>query len=355
MTSANNEEKVIRLSDREETILKIIVDEYTHSSEPVGSRLISKSGIVSLSPASVRNVMSDLEDQGLIHQPHTSAGRVPTDQGYRYYIDQIVEFNPSDNQYMTEIQSSMNQTNINGLFNEISRKLGNLTHSVGFVLSPKLGTMHLKHIEFLRLNPENVIAIIVTKTGMVHNFLLNIDHQIQDNELVRISNYLNDKFKEKSLQEIKDHIASEVRHDKNHMDELIQNMLTVGNDLFSKARFGEELIIQGTNNIVEMPEFRDMKKLKEMLNIFEEKTFMYGVIDKCMSQNGINIFVGSEIGTEHTNDFGMVIKPYNKGGNTVGTLGIIGPKRMNYSKVVSVVDYTADIMSNVLNKLSGDK
>lgn len=346
---------MIKLTEREEIILKIIVDEYTYTSEPVGSRLVSKSEIVNLSPASIRNVMSDLEEQGIICQPHTSAGRIPTDQGYRYYIDKIVEFNTADSKLFEDMRSSIEHSSINGLFNEVSKKLGNITHSVGFVLSPKLNTMHLKHIEFLRLGNDNVIGIIVTQTGMVHNILLNIDPLIKDNELIRVSNYLNDRFSKKTLQEIKDHIASEVKNDKSHMDSMIANMISVGKDLFSKTDFGEDLILQGTNNMVEMPEFRDLVKLKEMLSVFEEKSLMYGVLDKCINQTGINIFVGSEIGTEQTNDFGLVLKPYHRGGKTIGTLGVIGPKRMDYSKVVSIVDCTAEIISNVLNSIGGDK
>jgi heat-inducible transcriptional repressor len=346
----------MNLTDREETILKIIVDEYTKTSEPVGSRFVSKSGIVNLSPASVRNVMSDLEDKGFICQPHTSAGRVPTDLGYRYYVDKIVQFNSEEVNEYANVLNSIEHTNIDGLFNQISRNLGDLTHSVGFVVSPKLNTMYLKHIEFMRLNSDNVIAIIVTKTGMVHNVLLNIDDKISDTELVRISNYLNDKFIEKTLQEVKEMIAEEVVREKDNMDGMIQKLTLLIQDLFNKADFGEDLIIQGTKNIVEVPEFnKDLEKLKTMLDFFEQKSFVYRILDKCINDEGVKIFIGSEMGVEHIDDLGLVLKPYQRGGKAVGTLGVIGPKRMNYSKVVSVVDYSADIISNVLNQIGGNK
>jgi heat-inducible transcriptional repressor len=345
----------MKLTEREETILKIIVDEYTKSSEPVGSRYVSKSGFISLSPASVRNVMSDLEDKGFICQPHTSAGRIPTDLGYRYYIDKIVEFNV-DGEYFSEILEDIEASNITGLFNKVSHRLGTITKSVGFVVSPKLNTMYLKHIEFMRLNDENVIAIIVTQSGMVHNVLLNIDMKINDSELVRISNYLNEKFVKKTLQEVKDFIATEVIKEKKSMDEMLKHLEVLASKLFERADFGEDLIIQGTNNIVEIPEFnRDLSKLKTMLNFFEEKSFIYKILDKCMNEDGIKIFIGSEIGVDKTDDLGLVLKPYQRGGKVIGTLGVIGPKRMNYGKVVSIVDYTAEVISNVLSSIGEKK
>ena len=184
-----------RLNEREETILKIVVDDYTTNFEPVGSRSVAKKGLINLSPASIRNVMSDLEDLGYIFQPHTSAGRIPTDKGYRYYIDKFVQFEDPDPEIIKQISINEDLSNINKLFKEVSHKLGTLTHSVGFIAAPKLRSMHLKHIEFLRLNSSSVIAIIVTKSGMVHNVLLHIDEYIRDNELVQISNYLNYHFK----------------------------------------------------------------------------------------------------------------------------------------------------------------
>ncbi len=344
-----------KLNEREEKILKIVVDEYTANSEPVGSRSVSKKGLINLSPASIRNIMSDLEELGYIFQPHTSAGRIPTDKGYRYYIDKFVQFEKPDSNVIEQIRINNDLPNINRLFKEISYKLGTLTHSVGFIAAPKLQTMHLKHIEFLRLNKNSVIAIIVTKSGIVHNALLNIDETVKDNELVQISNYLNEHFKDKSLQDIKNHIENEIRSEKAEFDRLMSNLIKMGPNLFRESAFADDLIFEGTNNFFEIPEFQDVKKLKEMLNVFEEKTFIYKILDKCITENGVQVFVGSEIGNEQTNEFGIVAKSYQRGGKTIGTLGVIGPKRMKYSQVVSIVDYTADIISNVLNNLVGIK
>ncbi len=344
-----------RLNDREETILKIVVDDYTVSSEPVGSRSVSKKGLINLSPASIRNIMSDLEELGYIFQPHTSAGRIPTDKGYRYYIDKFVQFSDPDPEVVKHIGLDEDLSNINKLFKEISHKLGTITNSVGFIAAPKLQSMHLKYIEFLRLNKNSIIAIIVTKSGIVHNVLLNIDKSINDNELVQISNYLNQHFVDKTLQDVKNHIENEVRKEKAEFDKLIANIINVCPKLFSESAFGGELIFDGTNNFLEMPEFQDVGKLKEMLDVFEEKTFIYNILDKCASENGVNVFVGSEIGNEPANEFGIVAKSYQRGGKTIGTLGVIGPKRMKYSQVVSIVDYTADIITNVLNSLVENK
>lgn len=338
------------LNQREELVLKAIIEEFVQSNEPVGSRLISKTGPLKLGAASIRNIMSDLEDKGYIIQPHTSAGRIPSDEGYRYYIDKLVSFDLSDRAVMEQLKTDCSADNMNGLLKKVSDNLSRLTGSVGFVISPGLNTTLLKHIEFIRLSPTSVLAIIVAKTGIVHNVILELDPKVTDSELIQISNYLNTHFREKSLLELKTAIADEMRNDKAQMDRLFGNVYKLAGALFNKNELGQDVIVSGTSTILDMPEFSDVSRIKGLLAAFEEKKFIFDILDKCQNQQGVNIFVGSEIGKSEVSELGLVTKTYTRGGNVIGMLGIIGPKRMKYSSVVSVVDCSAELVSQIMGK-----
>ncbi|KAA0259053.1 heat-inducible transcription repressor HrcA [Deferribacter autotrophicus] len=343
---------MVKLTEREETVLKIIVDEYINSSEPVGSRFVSKVGPLKLSPASIRNIMSDLEEKGYIYQPHTSAGRVPTDLGYRYYIDKFVTISPIYSEEIKKLSEKLNATNLRTLFKEATKQLSRLTHSVGFVVTPKSNMLYLKHIEFLKLNKFDVLAILVTKTGIVQNVILHLDIDIPDNVLTQISNYLNDHFSGYSLMEVRERLFKEIEKDKQLFDNFMDSFQDFLPRIFEMDEVEGELYYDGTSNILDMPEFNDVNKLKEFLRAFEEKTLIYKIIDKCAEADSVQIFIGSEI-DENVDDFGLVIKPYSKGNKILGTLGIIGPKRMRYPHVVPIVDYTADLLSEVIERLGG--
>lgn len=340
------------LNEREESVLRIIVEEYVKTSEPVGSRYVSKSGPLQLSAASIRNVMSDLEDKGYLTQPYTSAGRIPSDNGFRYYIDKLVIFGSPDSDIITSLHEGSQPSSVNSFLQHFSKKMGNMTNSVGFVVAPKLNTMHLKHIEFLQFNPFTVLAVVVTKSGIVQNFMLDMEKAVDKSELNRVSNYLNEQFGNKSLSEIKSHILNEMRDGKEHLDKLFQQAYDLGERVFAVENFGHEIYLEGTSNVLDMPEFRDVQKIKEIYKIFEEKHFIGEILDKCMTESGVQIFVGSEIGKEEISELGLVSKTYSRSGKVVGSLGIIGPKRMSYPKVVSIVDYTSEIITKMLNKLT---
>jgi heat-inducible transcriptional repressor len=339
------------LNEREESVLKIIIEEYVKTSEPVGSRYISKSGPLKLSAASIRNIMSDLEDKGYLTQPHTSAGRIPSDYGYRYYIDRLVVFGSPDSEIISSLNEESRPASVNEFLKNFSRKMGSLTKSVGFVSAPKLNTMHLKHIEFLPFSPHTVLTIIVTKSGIVHNIMLNMEKPVDRTELLRVSNYLNEHFTDKTLGEVKQHILMEMEDRKEHLDKLFERVYSLGSRVFEVEDFGYEIYLEGTSNVLDMPEFKDVQKIKDIYRVFEEQHFISEVLDKCVNETGVQIFVGSEIGKEEINDLGLVSKTYSRGGKVVGSLGIIGPKRMSYPKVVSIVDCTSDIITKMLNRL----
>jgi len=343
------------LNEREEIVLKTIIDEFVQSNEPVGSRFISKVGPLKLGAASIRNIMSDLEDKGYILQPHTSSGRVPSDEGYRYYIDKLVTFDADKETIINNLKDEFSADNINSVLKKVSDNLGRMTGSVGFVLSPKLNTMLLKHIEFVRLSTTTVLAVIVARTGIVHNVMIEVSPSASDSELTQVSNYLNHHFTDKSLMELKREIVEQMKDEKRQMDNLFSKVTLMTKAVFSKTGEDSDIILSSASGILDLPEFSDVSRLKGLLGTFEEKKFIFDILDKCQNEKGVNIFVGSEIGREEISELGLVTKTYSRGGNVVGMLGIIGPKRMKYSDVVSVVDCSADIVSEIMGKFLESK
>lgn len=346
------------LNEREELVLRTIIDEYIDTSEPVGSRNVSKVGPLKMSPATIRNIMSDLVEKGFIAQPHTSAGRVPTDSGYRYYIEKFVKIQNISEDFIENIhrEMSIDPVNVMNLFRHFSKKMGDMTHAVGFVVSPKMNTINLKHIEFIRINRETVLAVIVAKTGMVQNVLLPVESSITDNDLVRMSNFINSNYEGANLYEVQRMLLQELQAAEGEIRRLAEQAVKLSEAVVKSPVFDDEFIFEGTKNIIDIPELRQSGKLTDVLQAFEEKSHICSLLESCMKEDSVQIFIGSEIGLDNTEELGMVIKPYHRGGNIVGTMGVIGPKRMKYSQVVSIVDYSSKIISKMLNDYyEGDK
>jgi len=343
------------LNEREELVLRTIIDQFISTNEPIGSRNVSSVGPLKMSPATIRNIMSDLFDLGFINQPHTSAGRVPTDNGYRYYIDRLITTKKISNTVIKNIEQAFNfdPTNISNLFKTFSKKLGDMTNSVGFIVSPKNNSIVLKHLEFIRLNKESVIAIIVSKTGYVENVLLNIDTDITDSELTQMSNFINSSFVGNKLSEVKSALIDQLYLYRDKVNDLIDKTGKVSKALFASDIFKEEIIFEGTTNLLDTEDIKNIDSLKEILKTFDEKKRLCEIFDRCIQEDSVKIFVGSEIGLEGIDETGIVFKSYHRGGDTIGTMGVIGPKRMYYPHVVSVVDYSSQIMSRMLNEYFG--
>lgn len=322
------------LNEREELVLRTIIDEYVDTSEPVGSRNVSKIGPLKMSPATIRNIMSDLVEKGFIAQPHTSAGRVPTDSGYRYYIDKFVKIQNISENFIENIyrEMSIDPVNVMNLFRHFSKKMGDMTHAVGFVVSPKMNTINLKHIEFIRINRETVLAVIVSKTGMVQNVLLRVDNSIKDNDLVRMSSFINSNYKGYNLYEVQRMLLKELQAAEGEIRRLAEQAVKLSEAVVKSPVFDEEFIFEGTKNIIDIPELRQSGKLTDVLQAFEEKSNICSLLESCMKEDSVQIFIGSEIGLDNTDELGMVIKPYHRGGNIVGTMGVIGPKRKGNDK-----------------------
>lgn len=346
------------LNEREELVLRTIIDEYIDTNEPVGSRNVSKVGPLKMSPATIRNIMSDLVDKGFIAQTHTSSGRVPTDSGYRYYIDKFIGMQHISPDIMEDIQKEMavEPVNVMNFFRHFSKKLGDMTNSVGFVVAPRLNSISMKHIEFIKLNKDTALAVLVAKSGIVQNVLLPIGSHISGSDLERMGNYLSGKFCNMTMSDIRNALVSELEIARGEIKNLTEKTIEMSDAIFNSPIFDEEFIFEGTKNIIDTPELRGSGKMADILRAFEEKRDICALLDGCMKEDCVQIFIGSEIGLESASELGMVIKPYRRGGNIIGTMGVIGPKRMKYSSVVSIVDYSSRIISKILNDYyEGDK
>ncbi len=339
------------LSDRNRKILEAVIKDYILSAEPVGSRTISKKYPLSLSPATIRNAMADLEEMGLLSQPHTSAGRIPTDKGFRFYVDSLLEVRKLTSFEKEQIlkQYSESRLEFKELMKETSRVLSMLSQYAGFVLAPKFTAAVLKHIEFVKLRERQILVILVSQSGMVQNRLLDAGQDFSQHELEKISNYLDSILSGLTLDEARERIVEEMKREKVLYDQLMVNALRLSQAAFE----GEEdrtLYIDGTMNILNQPEFADIEKIKSIYVALEEKSTIVTLLEKVVDAKGIQVFIGAENSFEGIQDCSLITSIYSRGSCTLGALGIIGPTRMNYSRVIPLVDYTARLIGMFMEK-----
>lgn len=339
-----------QLNARSRQILEALIEEYITSGEPVGSRTISRRQVTSLSPASVRNVMADLEEQGYLESPHTSAGRVPTDKAYRFYVDRILS-----SRILTvdegELKRSLSITSHDPdhALHQASRALSALSHYVGVVVAPTLSTQYFRQIEFISLGRRRILVILVAANGMVQNRLVEVSEDILPEDLVRMANYLNGMLKGLSIGEVKRRIREEMESDKARYDLLLKRALAVS----SQALDAEEqhVFIEGQLTMLEQPEFADLDRMREIFRTFEEKSQLLSLLDRCIGAGGIQIFIGSESRLSRLEEMSFITAPYQSGRGTIGVLGVIGPRRMGYARVIPIVDYAAHVISSIMREI----
>ena len=336
------------LSERSRHILEAIIEDYIISAEPVGSRTISRSHGLSLSPASVRNVMADLEEMGFLTSPHTSAGRVPTDKAYRFYVDSLVGSSRIAREEREEIRKrcSLTGRDIGEVLKETSRMLSSISHYMGIVVAPRFTANVFRHIEFLKLGGKRLLAIFVSQNGTVQNKIIETDEEMQLADLTRMSNYLDDLLKGLTITQVKNRILEEMQEEKIRYDVLLARALKLSQQTLEEA--DAEVFIEGQANILEQPEFADVAKMKEIIRAFEEKGQLLALLERSMAAEGVQIFIGSESHLNRMSGMSLVTSTYMTGKNTLGILGVIGPTRMGYAKVIPIVDYTARQVSRLL-------
>ena len=331
------------LDDRARLLLKTLIERYIADGQPVGSRTLSRASGLDLSPATIRNVMSDLEEIGLIASPHTSAGRVPTARGYRLFVDTMLtaQQGEMDAPALTPDQPQKVIANA-------AQLLSNLSHFVGVVMAPRRSSV-FKHIEFLRLSERRLLLIIVAPDGDVQNRVLFTDTDYTASELQEASNYLNANFSGMAIEQVRARLHHEVDRLRGEIAKLMQAAVQVGSEVMSQAQ--DEVVISGERNLLAVTDCSsDMNQLRRAFDLFEQKAQLMRLLDVSSEAEGVRIFIGGESQTVPVEDLSVVSAPYEVDGQVVGTLGVIGPTRMPYDRMIQIVDITSRLVSNALSQ-----
>lgn len=338
------------ISTRNKQILTSLINEYILTAEPVGSRSLAKKYNINLSSATIRNVMSDLEDMGLLHQPHTSAGRIPTERAMRFYVDSILKVKrlsaPEKNRIRKKYQFS--ELEASDIIKQTSEVLSVLSHHMSVVSAPKIIGTILKHIEFIKISKNRILVIFVSQSGFVQNRIIEDQDDIPQDELDKHNNYLNETLVGISLEEVSAKIEDEIIKEKIMYDQLLSKALELSKKALGKE-FKPELYIEGQVNLLECPEFSEVEKMKTLLHALEEKNLLVNLLTKARDAEGVQIFIGSEAQLPDMQTLSIITSPYRYGKNVVGALGIIGPTRMNYLKLIPIVEYSAQLVTEFLN------
>lgn len=339
------------LGDRYQEILGQVAADYIATASAVGSREISKKLNQRLSPATIRNVLKDLEEMGYLKQPHTSAGRIPTEKGLRFYVDTFVEKSSLTSEEQKEIEAhyQIPEKDIRSLMHKTSKILATLSKYVSLVAAPKLERTTFKHMEFLPLSQGRLLGIFVTQTGGVENRILEINRTLNYAELEKINNYCNACFAGLTLEEAKEKAATELAQAQNDYDQLLTEALLLS-QIFLGGMNQQELVTDGEAELINSKEFSTIEEVQTLLNSLEEKQQLLKILDSCLESPGVRIFIGTESRCEATKDFSLITATYSKDQRLLGTIGVIGPTRMNYAKAIAVVDFTAKMMSDLYDR-----
>lgn len=343
----------IGLNERAQHLLKVLVEHYIRDGEPVGSRTLSRDSGLELSPASIRNVMSDLEELGFIASPHTSAGRVPTVKGYRFFVDTLLTVKPLAQQEVRLIRQQLDveETDPQALLASASSMLSAITRMTGVVTLPRREHIAWRHIEFLPLSDNRVLAILVINEGEVQNRVLHLERHYEPAVLQQISNYLNTHFAGKDIQAVRAELLSDLRRTRERMNELMLAAITLAEKVVEdRGRDqGRSYVMAGETNLMEWAELSDVEKLRRLFEAFNQRREILHLLDKCIVAEGVQIFIGEESGYRVLDECSVVTAPYKVGDEVVGVLGVIGPTRMAYERVIPLVDLTARLLGAALN------
>jgi heat-inducible transcriptional repressor len=340
------------LNDRETAVLRALVYEYISSGKPVGSRTFVQKYSFTLSPATMRNVMFDLEAMGYLISPHTSAGRIPTDKGYRYYVDTLLDT------YESILESKMNlredlvrrEIQLEKMLSSITRMLSGASHYAGMVLTPKPDFAVVKHIEMVPLDSNEILVIMVTRTGVVLNKKITVSESLTLDDLHRFSKYLTAELGGYALYEIRAKIFEKLRSELSRETEL-QIALDIAQLALGDVE-EPDVYIEGIEHILHIPEMVESDRLKGFLRLVEEKKLLASIMERCLERDGVNTLIGDEIAENEISGCSIVTTSYKIGNRRVGVIGIIGPTRMDYQKVVPLVDYAGHVVSELLTKMS---
>lgn len=338
------------IGEREKIVLQSLILEYIDRASPVASHLLSKKYLAQLSPATIRNVLADLEELGYLRQPHTSAGRIPTAKGFRFYVDTLVrlaELKAAEKEELQRTLGEPQEMELNELLRRVSQALANLSHQVSLVLTPGQEVDFFHQINFIRLREKTVLAVLVSGENQVQNRLLHLQEDLPQHELDQMGKYLAEKLSGLSIQEVKAKILAEMQEEKVQYDRLVQRALR----LASRALKQEEdptLLIEGQAHLLQAPEASDIELMRSICRACERKGKLIQLLDQAMRGQGVKIFIGSEIVGDEAVELGLIASTYQHAGRALGTLGVIGPVRMDYSRIIPLVEFTAEAISSFL-------
>ncbi len=335
------------LDERYRTLLKTLIERYIADGQPVGSRALSKFSGLDLSAATVRNVMADLEDLGFIASPHTSAGRIPTPRGYRFFVDSLLTMQPLESDKIHAIEGQLHPSQPHQLISSASHLLSGLTHFAGIVLTPRRKAPRIRQMEFVSLSDKRILLILVTTDGDVQNRILFTERPYSPSELVVATNTLNQYFAGHDFEHIRNRVKEDLLKLRGDLQSLMAAALAAGDEAMNQA--DEQYIISGERNLLEVEELSsNMKRLRELFDLFEQRTALMQLLDISHRADGIQIFIGGESGLAPLDECSVVTAPYEVDGQIVGSVGVIGPTRMAYERVIPIVDITAKLLSSAL-------
>lgn len=335
------------LDQRAQLLLKTLVERYISDGQPVGSRTLSKYSGLDLSAATIRNVMADLEEMGFVASPHTSAGRVPTTRGYRFFVDTLLTVQPLAELQIHQLETQLHPSDPHKLITSASKLLSDLTHFAGVVMTPKRSAA-FRHIEFLQLSEKRILLIIVSSDGNVQNRILLADKPYTAAELIQATNFFNQNYAGCTFEEVRTKMQAELKQLHHDMTSLMTAALEAGSQAMNDP--GEDYVLSGERNLLHVQDLSsNMVSLRKLFDAFEQKTTLLQLLDSSMHAHGVQIFIGGESGHVPLDECSVVTAPYEVDGQVVGTVGVIGPTRMAYERIIPIVDITAKLLSSALS------
>ncbi len=340
------------LNERAQHLLRVLIQRYIRDGEPVGSRTLSRDSAMDLSPATIRNVMADLEDLGFVKSPHTSAGRMPTVQGYRFFVDSLLTVQPLDG---PDLQRMRNELNLDltrkDLVERASNLLSGITSMAGVVMLPRRKQAALRRMDFLPLSDNRVLVIMVINEREVQNRIIHTDRVYTPSELETAANYLNEQFGGKDLTAVRDVIVADMQKTQEDMNRMMKSAVEMASQVFTAddPQDQEDVVFAGQTNLMGFRELCEVDTLRHLFEAFNQKREILHLLDQCVNAEGVQIFIGEESGYNVLDECSVVTSPYSVDGKVVGVLGVIGPTRMAYDRVIPIVDATARLLGAALN------
>ncbi len=343
-------ENIFQLNERSQHLLRVLVEHYLKDGQAVGSRTLSRDSGLDLSPATVRNVMADLEDMGLVRAPHTSAGRVPTRQGLRFFVDTLLKVDPLDSLEVKRLHDDLvAHSSVPDILETTSSLLSDLTRLAGVVMLPRRDSLRLRQVEFLPLSERRVLVILVVNDSEVQNRVIHTNRDYTPSELVQAANYLNAEFGGKDLHHARQVLLEQMQATRDTVNRMMQAAVEMAEKALDTG-VDDDYLLAGQTNLMAIQDLADTHKLRQLFEAFSEKQQILHLLDAAMHAEGIQIFIGEESGYEVLDDCSVVAAPYQVEGQMVGVLGVIGPTRMAYNRVIPIVDLTARLLGTALHQ-----